>query len=87
MPDLATDRLDDLAERLEEASRRLNGSGASVAQEREQGERLRRRHGELRARSQSGGDAMEHDIKALEDAVERWAVNVDQRFADGAGRP
>lgn len=87
MPDLATDRLDDLAERLEKASRRLDGSGESVTQQREQGERLRRRHGELRMRSQSGGGAMEHDIKALEDAVERWAVDVDQRFTDGGRGP
>lgn len=86
MADLATDRLDDLAERLDGAFRRLNGSGATVAQQREQGERLRRRHSELRTRTQSGGGGLEHDIKALEDAVERWASGVDQRFADASER-
>lgn len=80
MADLATDRLDDLAERLDGAFRRLNGSGATVEQQREQGERLRRRHGELRTRTHSSGGGLQHDIKALEDAVERWASGVDQRF-------
>ena len=87
MVDVATDRLDDLAERLDGAFRRLNGSGATVAQQREQGERLRRRHGELRTRTQSGGGSLDHDLKALEDAVERWASVVDQRFPNASNRP
>ena len=80
MADIETDRLDDVAERLDAALRRLHGSGSAVAQSREQGERLRRRHRELKAHP-GEGHTLEHDIKALEDAVDRWVNDVDQRFS------
>ncbi|HEX9463533.1 MAG TPA: hypothetical protein VGB82_13125 [Alphaproteobacteria bacterium] len=83
MSDLVVDRLEDLGQRLNDAFRRLQGSGSSVAQHREQGERLRRRHGELQAHTKGGAGVGDREIKALEDAVDRWVTGVDQRFAKG----
>lgn len=86
MSDLLADRLDDLGQRLNDAFRRLEGSGSSAVQHREQGERLRRRHGELQARRQGGTGVVDREMKALEDAVDRWVTGVDQRFASGNPR-